>query len=118
MSVEVQSMSDSDVPEVVLQHASYLYQVMVWSHTEFHRVLYSSKLTDGEYLISTGKFLKNLNVIYEDKSKPEVIIHFEKQISIMLIKYLPELACIAFKALKDGYSDSWSGQLNALTSLT
>lgn len=82
---------------------------MVLSHTEFQRVLYSPELTDGEYLVSTTTFLKNLNAVYEDVSQQEVIIFFEKQISSMLIKYLPELACIAFKALKDGYSDLWSG---------
>ena len=95
--------------EVVHQHARLLYQAMVLSHEEFNRILYSAQPIDVAYLVNTAKLLNELNAVYEEISKPQVAM-IERQISAMLKKYLPELACIAFKALKDGYSVSWSGQ--------
>lgn len=107
------STSDFAVPEVVHQHARLLYQAMISSHEEFDRVLYSALPIDVAYLVKTAKLLDELNAIYEENSQLEVVM-IEQQISAMLKKYLPELACVAFKALKDGYSVSWSGESSEL----
>lgn len=112
-SAERSSTPDYVIPGVVHQHARLLYQTMVLSHEEFNRVLYSSQPIDVAYLVNTAKLLNNLNVIYEENSQLKVLM-IERQISVMLKKYLPELACISFKALKDGYSVSLSGQSDAL----
>ena len=106
MSTELHPTSDCVASEIIVQHASLLYQAMVLSHEEFHRVLHQPKLTDVAYLVNTAKFLRGLNIIYENDV---VIMMAEKQISVMIEKYLPEMACVSFKALKDGYSDSLSG---------
>lgn len=101
--------STAAIPDVVLQHARYLYQAMTHSSEEFQRVLLTDKLTDIAYLKNTSKSLEMLSIMYETCNLPEKVI--EKQVLYMSTK-LPELACIAFKALKDGYSDSWSGQFD------
>lgn len=109
-SVAIWPTSDQDV-EVVMQHASNLYLVMILSHDEFQRVLYSNRLTDVSYLVNAAKILKELNLIYEnDNQLDEVITIFENQITMIAEMFLPELACVSFKSLKDGYSDSLSGQ--------
>jgi len=81
------------------------------AYNEFHRVLYSSKLTDVSYLVNGAKLLNKLGTIYENSSQPNesAIDIFEKQIVTMSQKYLPEFMCVSFKAMKDGFEDSLSG---------
>ena len=104
-------MSDHDVPQIIVQHATCLYRVMATSHDEFHRVLYSKFPTDVTYLVNAARILKELNIIYDDDKQLDEMTTtiFEKQVVFASKKYLPELACVSFKAMKDGYLDSWSG---------
>ena len=111
ISSSATDLSNHEIPSVVVNHATHLYQVMLMGHDEFHRVLYSSKLTNVPYLVSAAKLLNKLSTIYEDCNQTnEVAIKcFEKQIVTISQKYLPEFICVSFKAMKDGYSDSLSG---------
>ena len=102
--------SSHDIPHVIVQHATFLYQVMSASYNEFHRVLYSSKAIDVAYLVSVAKSLKELCLIYEDENESERnIAAFEKQVIYVSKKFLPEFVCISFKAMKDAHSDILSG---------
>ena len=104
--------TDSNVP-VLEDHATHLYRVMSLSHDEFERVLYSSRLTDVSYLVKAARNLKELSIIYDDDSKKtdKVTKIFESQIITISERFLPELACVSFKALKDAYSDTLSCKL-------
>lgn len=102
--------TDHEISSIVVNHASHLYQVMLMAHEEFHRVLYSSKLTDVPYLVNATKLLNKLGTIYEDCDQIDesALKSIEKQIVAMSQKYLPEFICVSFKAMKDGFSDSLS----------
>ena len=111
ISSSANDLSNCGIPSVVVNHATYLYQVMLMAHDEFCRVLYSSKLTNVPYLVNAAKLLNKLGTIYEDCNQiNELAIKcFERQIIAISQKYLPEFICVSFKAMKDGYSDSLSG---------
>jgi len=106
--------SGDDVPQELVHHASQLCQLMSLAYTEFHRVLYSNKLTDNAFLVQGAKALEELCNIYEENDQKgglATTIAYGKQIVDISKRYLPELICVSFKALKDGFSDSLLGKL-------
>jgi len=104
--------SGDDVPQELVHHASQLCQLMSLAYTEFHRVLYSNKLTDKTFLVQGAKALEELCKIYEENDQKSRLANnaYGKQIVGISKQYLPEMICVSFKALKDGFSDSLLGK--------
>ena len=104
--------SDGDVVhQDLVYHASQLCRLMSLAYAEFHRVLYSSKLTDLTFLIQGASALEVLCKIYEENDQKGGFnnIAYGKQIVAVSRRWLPEMICVSFKALKDGFSDSLLG---------
>ena len=98
------------LPGVVMLHAKHIYDLVRAAEKEFQDVLHKAQHTiKVAFLIQASKHLYELCKMYEDCTDLSQQKVFGEQVAFLFRRYLPELSCVSFKAMKDMYSETMSG---------
>ena len=98
------------LPDVVMLHAKHIYDLVRAAEKEFQYVLHKAQHTiKVAFLIQASKHLYELCKIYQDCTDLSQQKLFGEQVAFLFRRYLPELSCVSFKAMKDMYSETMSG---------